>query len=111
VRRLPSSARSRPDTRSPLEDEFRDFCRDRGIELPQVNVVIAGFCVDAAWPSKKVVVELDSRTHHSGIHAFEEDRKRDAKLQVAGHRIVRVTRHRLRHEADDLEADLRRLLA
>jgi predicted transcriptional regulator of viral defense system len=99
-----------PDTRSPLEDEFVDFCEQRHIPPPQLNVVIAGFCVDAAWPDKKVVVELDSRTHHSGIHAFEEDRKRDAKLQVAGHRIVRVTRHRLNHEADDLEADLRRLL-
>jgi very-short-patch-repair endonuclease len=99
-----------PDTRSPLEDEFVEFCRRRRIQPPQLNVVIAGFCVDAAWPGKKVVVELDSRTHHTGIHAFEEDRKRDAKLQVAGHRIVRVTRHRLRHEADDLEGDLRRLL-
>jgi predicted transcriptional regulator of viral defense system len=99
-----------PDTRSPLEDEFVDFCEQRHILPPQLNVVIADFCVDAAWPDKKVVVELDSRTHHTGIHAFEEDRKRDAKLQVAGHRIVRVTRHRLRHEADDLEVDLRRLL-
>jgi very-short-patch-repair endonuclease len=99
-----------PDTRSPLEDEFRDFCRERQIPAPQLNVVIAGFCVDAAWPHHRVVVELDSRAHHTGIHAFEEDRKRDAKLQVAGHRIVRVTRRRLRHEADDLEGDLRRLL-
>jgi very-short-patch-repair endonuclease len=100
-----------PDTWSPLEDDFLDFCRHRNIQPPQLNVVIAGFCVDAAWPHKNVVVELDSRTHHTGIHAFEEDRKRDAKLQVAGHRIVRVTRHRLTHEADDLDADLRRLLA
>jgi len=100
-----------PDTRSPLEEEFLDFCRERNIRPPQLNVVIAGFCVDAAWPDKKVVVELDSRTHHTGIHAFEEDRRRDAKLQVAGHRILRVTRHRLTREADDLQADLRRLLA
>jgi len=99
-----------PDTRSPLEDEFVDFCRERHIPPPQLNVVVAGFCVDAAWPDRKVVVELDSRTHHSGVHAFEEDRKRDAKLQVAGHRIIRVTRHRLRHEPEDLDADLRCLL-
>jgi hypothetical protein len=99
-----------PDTWSPLEDDFVDFCRERQIPPPQLNVVIAGFCVDAAWPENRVVVELDSRTHHTGIQAFEDDRKRDAKLQVAGHRIVRVTRHRLRHEADDLEADLRGLL-
>ncbi|HKN95064.1 MAG TPA: DUF559 domain-containing protein [Thermoleophilaceae bacterium] len=96
-----------PDTRSPLEDEFVEFCRERDIPLPQFNVVVAGFCVDAVWPDKRVVVELDSRAHHTGIHAFEDDRTRDAKMQVAGHRIIRVTRHRLRNEADDLEADLR----
>ncbi len=99
-----------PDTRSPLEDDFVDFCRERHIEPPQLNVVIADFCVDAAWPNKNLVVELDGRTDHTGIHAFEDDRKRDAKLQVAGHRIIRVTRHRLAHEAEDLERDLRRLL-
>jgi very-short-patch-repair endonuclease len=100
-----------PDTKSPLEDRFFDFCRERCIELPQLNVVIADFCVDAAWPSKGVVVELDSRAHHTGIDAFEEDRKRDAKLQVAGHRIVRVTDHRLADDPDELEADIRCLLA
>jgi very-short-patch-repair endonuclease len=99
-----------PDVKSPLEDSFLDFCRERGIPLPQLNVVIAGYCVDAAWPQQKVVAELDGRWHHSGIDAFEGDRKRDTKLQVAGHRIVRVTRHRLTAEADELEADLRRLL-
>ena len=99
-----------PDTKSPLEDRFFDFCLDRGLELPQLNVAIAGYCVDAAWPSKGVVVELDSRAHHTGLEAFEEDRKRDAKLQVAGHRIIRVTDHRLNDEADELEADLRSLL-
>jgi very-short-patch-repair endonuclease len=100
-----------PDTRSRLEDDFADFCRQRRIQKPAFNVVIAGYCVDAAWLDKKVVVELDSRRHHTGIHAFEDDRKRDAKLQIAGFRIIRVTHHRLRHEADDLEADLTRLLA
>jgi very-short-patch-repair endonuclease len=99
-----------PDTRSPLEDRFLDFCRERQIEPPQLNVFIAGFCVDAAWPTKKVVVELDSRRHHSGINAFEDDRKRDTKLQVAGFQIVRVTDRRLTREADELEADLRSLL-
>lgn len=51
-----------PDTRSPLEDGFRDFCRERGIEEPSFNVMVAGYCVDAAWPSQRVVVELDSAT-------------------------------------------------
>jgi very-short-patch-repair endonuclease len=54
---------------------------------------------------------VDSRRHHMGIAEFENDRKRDTKLQMAGYRIARVTDHRLKHEADELEADLRSLLA
>jgi very-short-patch-repair endonuclease len=100
-----------PDTKSPLEDRFRDFCRERNIQPPQFNVVIADYCVDAAWPKQKVVVELDSRRHHMGVDAFEDDRERDTKLQLAKFRIVRVTDRRLTHKADQLEAELRGLLA
>lgn len=107
---LAEAASEPPDTRSPLEDRFRDFCRERGIEQPAFNVMIAGYCVDAAWPSKRVVVELDSRRHHTGTDAFEGDRKRDTKLQVAGFQIARVTDWRLKHEPDDLYEDLSGLL-
>jgi hypothetical protein len=99
-----------PDTKSPLEDRFFDFCLDRGLEPPQPNVIIAGYGVDAAWPKQRVVVELDSRAHHTGLEAFEEDRKRDTKMQVVGFQIVRVTDRRVTHEPDKLDADLRSLL-
>lgn len=99
-----------PDTRSPLEERFVHFCRRRRLPPPALNVVVAGLCVDAAWPSLGVVVELDSRKHHLAVHAFEEDRKRDTKLQIAGFAIVRVTDQRLERESDELEADLRSLL-
>jgi predicted transcriptional regulator of viral defense system len=99
-----------PDTRSPLEDRFVAYCRARKLPIPALNVVIAGYCVDAAWPSRNVVVELDSRRHHSGTNAFEQDRRRDTKLQVAGFAIVRITDRRLREEADELYEDLVRLL-
>jgi predicted transcriptional regulator of viral defense system len=99
-----------PDTRSPLEDRFVAYCRNRNLPRPVLNVTIAGFCVDAAWPGRNVVVELDSRQHHSGTQAFEDDRIRDTKLQIAGFAIVRVTDRRLREEADELHEDLVRLL-
>jgi very-short-patch-repair endonuclease len=62
------------------------------------------------WLKQKVAVELDSRRHHSGGDAFEQDRKRDTKLQMAGFRIVRITDRRLKREGEELEADLRDLL-
>ena len=100
-----------PDLRSELEQRFRDYCKQRKLPIPAFNVMVAGFLIDAVWEEQKVVVELDSRRHHMGIREFEADRKRDTKLQMAGYRIARVTDHRLKREADELDADLRSLLA
>jgi predicted transcriptional regulator of viral defense system len=100
-----------PDLKSRLEHRFRNYCKKRKLPIPAFNVVIAGFLIDAVWEHKKLLVELDSRRHHMGIREFETDRKRDTKLQMAGYRIARVTDHRLKHEADELEADLWSLLA
>jgi predicted transcriptional regulator of viral defense system len=100
-----------PDLRSELEHRFRNYCKTRKLPIPSFNVVIEGFLIDAVWERKKLIVELDSRRHHMGIAEFESDRKRDTKLQMAGYRIARVTDHRLKREADELEADLRSLLA
>jgi predicted transcriptional regulator of viral defense system len=100
-----------PDLKSRLEQRFRDYCKQRQLPIPAFNVMVAGFLVDAVWLKQKVAVELDSRRHHMGIREFEADRKRDTKLQMAGYRIARVTDHRLKREADELEADLRSLLA
>jgi very-short-patch-repair endonuclease len=99
-----------PDVKSTLERDFLAFCRRRGLPEPALNVSIEGYMVDAAWPSRKVVVELDTYGYHGGKRTFDSDRKRDTKLQAAGQRVVRVTDRRLKREPDDLEADLRLLL-
>ncbi len=57
-----------------------------------------------------VVAELDGWAHHATRDAFESDRKRDARIQLAGHRIVRVTHRRITYEGDELEAEIRKLL-
>jgi predicted transcriptional regulator of viral defense system len=100
-----------PDLKSKLEQDFRNYCKKRKLPIPAFNVFVAGFLVDAVWEHEKLVVELDSRRHHMGIREFESDRKRDTKLQMAGYRIARVTDHRLKRDADELEADLWSLLA
>ena len=35
-----------------------------GLPAPQLNVDVEGFEVDCFWPDLRLVVELDSRTHH-----------------------------------------------
>jgi very-short-patch-repair endonuclease len=65
----------------------------------------------ASGPHAKLVVEVDSFEFHKSRAEFEADRKRDAKLMLAGYRVLRVTQRRIEFEAKELLSDLRALLA
>jgi hypothetical protein len=101
-----------PETisRSELERLFLGLCRDAGIPRPAVNVDVLGYEVDCLWPDAKLVLELDSWGFHRGRAAFENDRRRDAALQRAGYRVLRITYRRLVDESEAVIADLRALL-
>ena len=99
-----------PATRSDLERDFLRLCNDAGLPRPLVNVIVEGVEVDATWPERKLVVELDSRQFHLTRAAFERDRVKDAKLQLAGYRVLRVTHRRLHHEPDAIAGTVRALL-
>lgn len=45
----------------------------------------------ARSPGRRLIVEVDSWDFHRSRSAFEDDRRRDAKLQLAGWRVLRVT--------------------
>jgi hypothetical protein len=97
-------------TRSELERHFLSLCRDAGLPLPAANATVEGHEVDAFWPNRRLVVELDSRAYHHTRAAFERDRVRDATLQIAGHRVLRVTHRRLEQEPAAVAEALRLLL-
>lgn len=99
-----------PETRSELERLFLELCRDAGLPQPRTNVVVEGFEVDAVWPDAHLVVELDGHEFHRTRAAFERDRVRDAQLQLAGYRVVRITSRRLRIEPEAVAATIRALL-
>jgi hypothetical protein len=82
-------------TRSELERRFLALCSEAGLPRPQVNVLVAGYEVDVVWPAWRLVVELDGYAFHRDRTAFEEDRERDAVLQLAGYRVLRITHRRL----------------
>ena len=86
-----------PETRSELERRFLDLCR-ACIPPPVTNVTVAGFTVDAYWPDRRLVVELDGFAFHRTRGAFERDRARDAELQLAGYRVLRITARRLERD-------------
>jgi very-short-patch-repair endonuclease len=72
---------------------------------------VGAFMVDAWWPSRRLVVEVDGFRFHGTRRAFERDRRRDAELQAAGQRVVRVTWRQLRREPLAVAASLATLLA
>ncbi|MGZ4283296.1 MAG: DUF559 domain-containing protein [Solirubrobacteraceae bacterium] len=99
-----------PWLQSVLEETFRELIR--GSDLPdyEANAIVEGECVDALWRKERVIVELDGYAFHKSRAQFEADRRRDAKLAVAGYRVLRVTQQRLQNEPEAVLADLRALL-
>jgi hypothetical protein len=86
--------RLRPDagrTRSELEDRGLEVVDRYGLPRPEVNVAIGPYIVDLLWRRERLVVELDSRAWHLTPDAFEDDRRRDATLTVAGYEVLRFT--------------------
>ena len=84
-------ATSAVETRSELELRFLDLVREAGLPVPQVNVVVEGFVVDAYWPSAGVVVELQGYAYHSDREAFERDHARLARLKLASYEVLALT--------------------
>jgi very-short-patch-repair endonuclease len=87
-----------PWTRSELERRFLALIRAAGLPEPHANSIVAGFEVDLHWPWHGLVVELDGYAFHKSRAQFEQDRRRDAALQVAGHPVLRITQRRIEDE-------------
>jgi len=98
--------RGTADTRSKLEKGFRALIARAGLPEPQFNMLVAGVTVDVWWPQWKLVVELDSSRYHANPSAFESDRVRDATLQKADIRVLRVTDQRFDNDPEGVLADI-----
>ncbi len=99
-----------PWTQSELERRFLELIRGAGLPEPQCNVVVEGIVVDFYWPADRLVVEVDGYRFHKTKRSFEEDRRRDARLQIAEIRVVRITHERIVGQPEALLHDLRCLL-
>jgi Transcriptional regulator, AbiEi antitoxin/Protein of unknown function (DUF559) len=66
---------------------------------------------DLAYPSARVLIELDGRRWHSRSDSIEMDQKRDRSAQLAGWRVFRFTWNQLDDGTDDLVATVQRVLA
>jgi very-short-patch-repair endonuclease len=83
--------RPAPMTRSSLERAFLNLVRKAGLAEPAMNTWAEGYEVDALWEREKVAIELDGGNFHATTAARIKDPVRDARLQLAGYRPLRVS--------------------
>jgi hypothetical protein len=98
-------------TASPLEDEVLDLVLKGGLKPPLVNAPyrLPGRTVypDLYWPEQRLIVEVDSAEWHADPLAQRDDAERQARLEAAGERVLRVTRAQARKCPADTLARLR----
>ncbi len=93
-------------TRSRMERKLRALIKQAALPAPLSNVRVHGHEVDMYWPAHRLVVEFDGWNTHSSRTAFESDRLKDAALQLAGERVIRVTGRQLEGRPHALVARL-----
>jgi very-short-patch-repair endonuclease len=96
-------------TRNDFEEAMLGLCARANLPLPRCNVPLLGYTVDFFWPEHRLVVETDGRDHRRAGR-YEHDRERDARMLLAGYRVVRFTWRQLQHRPEYVIATLRALL-
>ena len=85
--------------------------RDSGLPPPLTNKPMFQYVVDFFWPQHDLIVEVDGYRFHSSPRSFESDRRRDAILEAAGYRVMRVTWKQLEDEPVAVAVRLAQALA
>lgn len=78
-------------TRSEMERRLRRELRAAGLVLPEMNVRLHEWEVDAWWSAQRLVVELDGWRWHDTRLAFRRDRRKDRSLRRRGITVLRFT--------------------
>ena len=98
-------------TKSGLEILFLEICEKAKIPLPEVNVWVAGWQVDALWRQERVAVELDGYDNHRSPAQVKRDCRKELALRTAGYLTVRYSEEQLTHHRKEVIADVRRARA
>ena len=97
-------------TRSEAERRLLALISQARLPRPETNSTVEGYEVDLLWRRERLIVEVDGYAYHSTRQAFERDRARDAALQAAGYRVVRLTWRQIAYEPLAVVVQLTRLL-
>ena len=103
-------------TRSELEDVVLELIGRATTERPEINakVRLAGrtpFEVDFLWPTHRLVIEADGGAWHDDPLTRELDAAKQAALEAAGYRVLRITCNQAIREPRETIARIRAALA
>ena len=78
-----------------MEIRFLRMCERAALPEPEVNATLypggRRTVPDFLWRDAGLIVEADSRGFHDTYSAFQSDREREQRLQLAGWRVIRIT--------------------
>jgi predicted transcriptional regulator of viral defense system len=99
-----------------LEERFLALCRGASLPRPAVNAWVTvgdgvAYKADFVWRAERLVVETDGWGSHGTRRAFENDRRRDRDLRLAGWDVVRFTWRDVEREPGEVTSVLARLWA
>jgi hypothetical protein len=100
---------------SELERRFVDLVRRSALPPPAREVNLGDTDqwngrVEFVYRDEGVLIEIDSRVHHSELLDFENDRDRDNRFAAQGLRVLRFTYRMLKDDPFEVERVLRRAL-
>ena len=102
-------------TRTELEDAVLDLLDKGGIERPEVNAPLrfgtTTIIPDYLWRKKRLAIEADSVTWHDHKLTREHDADKQAQLEAAGYRVLRITHHQATRDPQQTLARVRAALA
>jgi predicted transcriptional regulator of viral defense system len=102
-------------TNSRFVAAFERLRSRQGLPLPAYSKWIDGgdrlYECDIVYEDARLIIELDGEQVHRTRKRFHEDRRRDALLAARGWLVVRLTWHRVRHEAAQVADELRAIIA
>jgi very-short-patch-repair endonuclease len=87
------------------------MCERARLPVPEFNVWIEGFLVDAVWREQRVIVEVDGRAGHSSWARIRNDRRRDLALRRASYVPLRYVWEQVTGHVPEAAEDLRAALS
>lgn len=100
---------------SQLETKFLRWLKDEGIRPPERQVKIFDgnkfvARVDLCYPDKKLIIEVQSYTHHHGRASWDKDQNRLDHVEDLGYRVLHGTSTHVRTRDQVFLNRLKRLL-